>query len=501
MRFSPTPLMLGLLCALGTSSALASGYHFGSQSASAQGTANANAAEAADASVLFYNPAGMTRLDGTHASGVLTVVMPKGKFEDQGSVTSFGLPTKGSNGGKFVDTTAVPHAYLTHKLSNDMSLGLAVFVPFGSKSEYDADWSGRYNTIGTELKTLAFNPSIAFKLSPKLSLGGGLTAQFIDGKLSKGADFGSGALASIVEAQVKANAVPGVPLEVVRAAVINQLGGLIKQVSGNPNYSGRVDVRGKDWGFGFNLGLMYEYDEGTRFGIAYRSRINHRLDGDAKWQVQTPAAKLAGLLNAALPGGTAGTQVQQNLLAAYTDSDASLSLKTPESLSFSFYKEHERVAVMGDVTFTRHSRFKELRVDFANKLPDSTTPEGWDDTIRASLGLSYKYSDSLTLRGGVAYDQSPVYNRTRTPSLPDNDRSWISGGLNWKLDAKRSVDLALSYVHVAAGQIDNFDNGGQVNASGSAVCNTAGNTSSCATVRGRYTLHSTLLGLQYNQQF
>lgn len=499
MRFAPSPLLLILLSALGSSSALASGYHFGSQSASAQGTANANAAEAADASVLFYNPAGMTRLDGTNASGVLTVVMPKGKFEDQGSVTSFGLPIKGSNGGKFVDTTAVPHAYLTRKLSNEMSAGLAVFVPFGSKSEYESDWTGRYNTIGTELKTIAFNPSLAFKVTPKLSLGAGVTAQFIDGKLSKGADFGSGALASVVAAQVAANAQPGVPLEVVRAAVINQLSGLIKQVSGNPTYSGGVDVKGKDWGFGFNLGLMYEYDEGTRFGIAYRSSVKHKLDGSAKWNVQTPAANLAALLNAALPG--AGTQVQQSLLASYTDSDASLSLRTPESLSFSFYKEHEKFAVMGDVTLTRHSRFKELRVDFANKLPDSVTPEGWDDTVRASLGLNYKYSDRLTLRGGVAYDQSPVYNRTRTPSLPDNDRSWISGGLNWKLDAKRSVDVALSYVHVASGQMDNFDNGGQVNASGSAVCNTAANTSSCATVRGRYSLHSTLLGLQYNQQF
>ena len=128
MRFAPTPLMLGLLCAIASGGAMASGYHFGSQSASAQGTANANAAEASDASVLFYNPAGMTRLDGTHASGVLNIVMPSTKYEDQGSFTATSLPISGGNTKKFVKTTAVPHGYLTHKLSNDLSVGMAVFV-------------------------------------------------------------------------------------------------------------------------------------------------------------------------------------------------------------------------------------------------------------------------------------------------------------------------------------------------------------------------------------
>nr|WP_316642147.1 OmpP1/FadL family transporter [uncultured Roseateles sp.] len=499
MRFALSALGAALLGGLCAPAAMASGYHFGSQSASAQGTANANSAEAADASVLFYNPAGMTQLKGTQASGVLNLVLPSGRFQDQGSVTLFGLPTGGGNGGKFVHNAAVPHAYLTHQLSDRMSLGFAMFVPFGSKSEYESDWSGRYNTIGTELKTIALNPSIAFKLNDRLSLGAGMTAQMIDGKLAKAADFGSGALNLLVESQVAANAQPGVPVDVVRAAVINKLGGLIKQVSGNPLYSGRVDIDGKDWGLGFNLGLMYHHDEDTRFGVAYRSRIKHQLTGDARWQVQTPAANLAALLNGALPG--AGTQVQQRLVGLYTDSGTRLRVDTPESLSFSVFKQQQKLAVMADVTLTRHSRFSELRIDFDNALPDSVTPQKWINTVRAAFGLSYQWSDSLKLRGGLAFDQSPVSQANRTPSIPDGDRSWISTGLNWKLDAKSSVDLALSYIHVARGQVDSFDNGGLTNAVGSQVCNAAGNTSSCATLRGRYELSSTLLGIQYNRSF
>ena len=499
MRFVLSTLFASLLASVCASSALASGYHFGSQSAAAQGTANANAAEASDASVLFYNPAGMARLKGINVSGVLNVVIPNGEFTDQGSSTQFNLPTGGGNGGKYVKPTAVPHAYLTYQLNKDLTAGFAMFVPFGSKTEYESDWTGRYNSIGTELKTIALNPSIAYKLNDKLSLGAGITAQFMEGKLSKGADFGSGAMALLIESQVAANAQPGVPIEVVRAAVINKLSGLIKQVSGNPLYSGGVKVEGNDWGFGFNLGLMYHYDENTRFGLAYRSSIKHRLEGDSRWNVQTPAGNLAALLNGALPG--AGTQVETRLLAAYTDSDASLKVDTPESLSFSFFKQENKLAVMGDLTLTRHSRFKELRIDFDNQLPDSLTPESWINTFRASFGVNYQLSDTFKLRGGMAFDQSPVSQRTRTPSLPDNDRAWLSTGLNWKLDNKSSMDFALSYVHVKDSQVNSFDNGAQSNVIGSAICNPGGNTSSCATVRGRYQLSSALLGIQYNREF
>lgn len=486
MRFSavPSTLALALLAALSATSAQASGYHFGSQSASAQGTANAGSAEAADASVVFYNPAGLTQVKGTQASGVLTVVVPSGKFVDQGSSTALGRPTGGGNGGKFVETTAVPHAYFSHQLSQRLTAGFGMFVPFGSKSEYDADWSGRYNTIGTELKTIALNPSLGFKVNESLSIGGGLTAQYIEGKLSKGADFGSGALSTLA---------PLLPPTALAA--------LAPQVSGNPLYSGRVDVEGKDWGFGFNLGLMYHYNQNTRFGVAYRSKISHKLSGDAHWQVQSQAAGLETLFNTALPGSNAGTLVKTRLLAAYTNSDASLRVDTPESLSFSFFRQENKLALMGDITLTRHSRFQELRVDFANALPDSVTPQKWSDTLRASFGMSYQLNEQFKLRSGVAYDQTPTTALTRTPSIPDNDRLWLSAGLNWKLDSKNSLDFALSYVDINAATVRSYDNGGVVNAAGAQVCNAAANTSSCATVVGRYKLHSGLFGVQYNRQF
>ncbi|TXH46388.1 MAG: transporter [Burkholderiaceae bacterium] len=503
MRLPIHMIALAALALCGATAVQASGYHFGSQSASSQGSANAGAIEAEDASVLFYNPAGASRLKGTQMSGVLNVVMPSGTYTDMGSYTSLGRPTGGTNGGKFVKTTAVPHAYMTHQLSSELTAGLGIFVPFGSSASFDPAWAGRYNTISTELKTLALNPSLTFKLSPQVSVGGGLTMQHIDGKLAKGADFGSGALGSIITAQVQAAAAanPGVPIATIQQNVLNQLSPLINQISGNPAFSGRVDVEGKDWGTGFNVGVMFEPDEHTRFGIAYRSAVNHTLKGTAKWQVAPAAAALETTLNAALAGTNAGTTTKARLLAAYTDSDASLAVKTPESLSFSAFHQAGKLALMGDVTVTRHSRFQELRIDFSNALPDSVTPQRWTNTTRVSAGMSYQLDDTMKVRAGIAHDGSPVSDANRTPSIPDGDRIWLSGGLNWKMDKTSSVDVALSYIKVRTGLVNNYDNGGVTNASGALTCDPTRNTSSCATIKGNFKLSSFLLGLQYNRQF
>jgi len=121
-------------------------------------------------------------------------------------------------------------------------------------------------------------------------------------------------------------------------------------------------------------------------------------------------------------------------------------------------------------------------------------------TARAAFGVNYQLSDAIKLRGGLAFDQSPVNDANRTPSIPDGDRKWISGGLNWKLDKQSSVDFALSYIHVNTGLVNSFDNGG-ITSGGRPTCNSDANTSSCATIKGNYKVSSGLIGVQYNRQF
>ncbi|GAB3250939.1 OmpP1/FadL family transporter [Chitinimonas naiadis] len=475
--------------------AYASGYHFGTQSVSAQGTANASGAAAEDASTIFYNPAGLTNVKGTTFSGVIDLVLPHGKFTDQGSHTVGvqspatgqtvipGRATGGSDGGDFVEPTVVPHAYFSHQLNDRATVGFGVFVPFGSKTEYNEDWVGRYNIIKTELKTVALNPSFAFKASDMVSVGGGITAQYIEGKLIKGADFGTGGVGLLLQSGA------------ISAATANALLNVVG-VAGNPKYSGQVNIKGDDWGFGWNLGVMLNIDPGTRIGMAYRSKIKHELQGDAVWTV--PQSFSA----AGTPFGAAGAIVQAGLNARYSNSAATLKVDTPESLSISGFKQvNEKLALMADITRTRHSRFEELRVDFANGLADSNTPEKWTDTTKVSFGGAYQLNDTIKLRGGLAYDESPVDDSNRTASIPDSNRKWISLGANWAVSKESSFDFAYSFVQVGKPKVNAFDNGGQLAANGAPVCNQTNNTSSCATLVGEYKVYSHILGVQYNHRF
>ncbi|WP_284197808.1 OmpP1/FadL family transporter [Chitinimonas prasina] len=475
--------------------AYASGYHFGTQSVSAQGTANASGAAAEDASTLFYNPAGLSNLKGTTMTGVLNVVVPNGKFTDEGShtnpipgVVQGGRSTangqKNNNGGDFVEPTGVPHAYMSHQISDRATLGFGLFVPFGSKTQYDDNWVGRYNIIKTELKTIALNPSFSLKVNEKVSFGAGITAQHIEGKLIKAADFGTGAIAALLPA-VQAGQVPASMLQLLGNVGVGK-----GPLPGNPEYDGRVKIKGDDWGFGWNMGVMFNIDEDTRIGMAYRSKISHKLTGTAEWTL--PEANLK-----ALPA--VGSTVYNGLIArGYVNGAANLAVDTPESISISGYtKISDRLALMGDITRTRHSRFQDLTVNFTTGLAPSNTPEDWKDTTKVSFGGSYKLNDSWLLRAGLAYDESPVNDNNRTPSIPDMDRKWFSVGANWAVSKHSSFDLAYSYVHVGEPTINNYDNGGLA----PGVCDSTKNTSSCATVKGRYDVYSHILGIQYNLAF
>ncbi|MBV1776969.1 OmpP1/FadL family transporter [Burkholderiaceae bacterium DAT-1] len=480
-----------MIAAAFAQSAFASGYHFGTQSISAQGTANSNAAEAGDATVLFYNPAGMSYLQGDQFSGVLAIVNPNVSFTDKGSYTAGGVPTKGGNGGDIVKPTAVPHLYYTHKMDDALSVGVAAFVPYGDAISYDENWAGRYNIIETKLESFNINPSFALKVNDRLRIGGGISAQYMTGTLVKGSDFGSG-VASLV-----APMLPGMQADVlagrIPAAAFQALVGEVKTMQGNPKYDGSVTVKGDDWGFGWNVGLMFDIDESNRFSLAYRSQIRQKLTGDAKWTLPSSLA--------AMP--LVGTTVS-NLLKTkgYVAGGASISIVTPESLSMSFlHRVDKDLALTASLTRTDHSRLQNLTIKLDSGLPQSNTVENWRNTWAGAIGATYRQSEQLTLRAGMSQDQSPVQDQFRTPSLPDGDRKTFAFGGNYALNKGNNIDFVASYTTMGTLPIKQFDNGGITDANGTPVCNQALNLSSCATMVGEYKITAWTFGIQYNYKF
>ncbi len=456
-------LSLSVMMMGASAAVMASGYHFGTQSVSAQSTANASAAEAADASTIFYNSAGMTKLEGTNFSGALNLVAPSVEYSNAtGNYTNTGTPrpigaaiTNGPTGGAAAtsgkiteDLVAVPHLYVSHQLNDKVYVGLGVYVPFASETEYQRNSVLRYNLNATSLKTIDFNPSIAFKLNEQHSVALGLIAQNAKAHLRQYANFGA-------------------PL-------------------GNGTYDGFADVDGDDWGFGYNLAWLWDVDSNTRVGVNYRSNIEHTLSGTAKWNRQ------------ATPSGALNT----TLATLFPDSEsASVKITTPESISLhGLRKVDPKVTLFGDLTWTKHSRFGTAQLKYgtnkaaAGQSDTTYLNPAWKDTYKVSLGGSYQYTDALQLRAGVAYDKSPVPDDDhRLATMPDNDRTWFSFGGKYDLNKHSSVDFAYSYIMIKDAKA-NVD--GRCLTQGQSTC-----VSSQTVGSADYKSSAQIVGVQYNQRF
>jgi long-chain fatty acid transport protein len=382
-------------------SATASGYAIKEQSASLLGTAFAGAGSSArDPSVLFFNPAGIGRLDGVRFTGSGSGIFARTEFNNDNSMLApFGVPIPGGDGGDAGEDAVVPAFYLSAAAGDVFHFGVGVNAPFGLTNEYSEDWVGRYHAIESTLETININPVVAVKPISWLSLGAGVQVQYIDTKLTRAIDFGS-ILAGL--------GVPG-------AAPFGS--------------DGEVKLRASDWGVGFTAGVMIEPIAGTRAGLSYRSYIDHRLSGDA------------GFKNVPAP-------LQPSPL--FQNQNASSHVTTPDSVDLSLYQElTDRWAVMGDVQWTNWSRFHELRVDFALPgVPDDVTREKWDDSWFFALGTQYAPLERLTLRAGVAYDQTPVRDEFRTARLPDQDRFWVAGGIGYAFNQWIGADLGYTHIFV-----------------------------------------------------
>ncbi|AOX99631.1 OmpP1/FadL family transporter [Jeongeupia sp. USM3] len=441
----------------------ASGYNFGVQSVSAQGVANSAGAAAQDATTIYYNPAGMTYLPGTNISGGLVIVDPHINAENVSATTAAGRQISGSSPGDPTSPVAVPQLYLSHQINDQLWLGLGMFVPFGDAIEYDSNWVGRYNGNTLDMMTIALNPSFAFKINEQFSVGAGFTVQYMDATFKKRADFGTQAGATVVGGQ---------PLAARNPAL----------VAGTGQYDGELDYEGTDWGFGFNLGAMWQVDPTLRIGTAYRSSIKHKLDGDANWT--RPSTLGLGALDATVIGNLA--------LKGYRNGSGTVEVDTPDSYSLNFYKViNDQLAVMGDWTYTWHSKFEELRLKFNTGLPDAVIEQDWKNTSRYSLGATYKVNDPLTLRFGLAYDQSPVPSETeRIAALPDNDRIWYSIGANYAFSKNLSMDVAYTYVDIQDASMNNKE------------CSAAnGCTGSGTTTKANFKSYANILGAQLNYRF
>lgn len=358
-----------------SSGAIAGGFAIGTQSGSGTGNAFAGGAAAADdASVAWSNPAAMTALSsGRQLTVAGHLVRPSFKFSNTGSTGTF-LASGSGEGGDGGDWVVIPNLFFTTDIDPQWRFGIAVNAPFGLTTNYDAGWRGQRTALKSEVKSVNINPSLAYKLSDAVSIGGGISVQKLQAELS--------------------HFVPG---------------------------AGVARLKADDVGYGFNLGLTVQATPATRFGLAYRSSVKYELEGAATFSV-----------------------------VSALNSSVKADLRVPESASFSVFSVLDpKWEVMADVTWTRWSRLQQLTVIRTSGAGAGSTlqslPFHWDDVLRFGVGANYKMNERTKLRFGAAFDQSPTNNVDRTPRLPDQDRTWIAAGVQYRL-SKTGV-LEFGYAH------------------------------------------------------
>jgi long-chain fatty acid transport protein len=431
--FQPQPrnasigALIACLLTLSTGPVRAAGFALIEQNVSGLGNAYAGtAASAEDASTTFYNPAGLMYLSGTQLVLAGHAVRPSAEFS--GDATGpLGNTISGGNGDDAGGTSFVPNFYYSRELPNNFRFGLGINAPFGLKTEYDADWKGRYQAIESEVKTVNINPTIAYQAMPNLSVGVGFNAQYVEATLSQAIDQGSSCIL------FRIFQLGDTPTDAAIAC-----GGIGLTPQGA---DARAKVEGDDWSYGYNIGLMYDIAAGSRIGFAYRSKIRQKLEGDASFD---GAHQLFTGLGMFVPSGvTAGVTL-------------------PENVSLSLYHELDnRWALLADATWTRWSRFDELRIAYDSNQSDTVTTEDWTNSTRYALGVNYRHNSAWLLRGGVAYDEEPIRNaQLRTPRIPGNDRTWLAFGANYRHSPNLSFDAGYAHLFVDDTPIDHTDANG-----------------------------------------
>lgn len=390
-----TSVFCGVLFLAGT--ARSAGFALIEQGASGMGNAFAGAAAVAeDASTVFFNPAGMSRLKRFELVAGASAIGLSAKFSGTATAPAAmgGGTNSGGDGGDAGGVSAVPALYLVAPVGGGFTAGIGVSVPFGLKTEYDATWVGRYQGILSDVKTINVNPAIAYEVNDRVSVGVGINYQRIDAELTNAVVLGAG-------------------------------------------LEGRTRLAADDDSWGWNAGVLFRPLDATRIGVSYRSGIRHNLVGDV-----TTTTAAGTVVSAASGGASAGIKLP-----------ATTSVSLVQGLSTD-------LDLLVDISYTNWSSIGEVTVlNTTNGTVRDILSFDFRNSWRYSVGANYRLGDRWVLRAGLAFDQTPVKGAdSRTVRLPDADRTWVALGARWHLSETGSLDIAYAHLFLADADV-NFTRG------------------------------------------
>ncbi len=460
IKHSCTKTLLALSIASASTITQASSFQLIEQSASGQGSAYAGAAAIGeDASTIYFNPAAMTRLSGSQIVVAGHVISPNATFTNNGSTDALGTALTGPNADTG-DPAFVPNFYYATELPNEVYVGVGVNVPFGLATEYDDGWVGRYHALRSEISSININPSIAWKLTDKMSVGFGMSVQYMELELTNNIDSYGACINLAANSQGAFTGADCVNAGLTGLSVASQ--------------DSHIKLDGDSLEMGWNVGILYDVDDKGRIGVAYRSAIKHNVEGNATYSLDPRLQPFAD-------GVTAGSGF--NVLQTTT---LEATAELPESFSFSYAGEvAPKWTALFDWTWTGWSNLDIITIRQAGGIPgqEPTLELDYKNTNRYSVGVNYQHTDKLIYRGGLAFDETPIRSPESTSArIPGNNRTWLSLGAGYAPSASWSFDVGYSHLFISDTEINN--NGGS--------------SSSNATLKGTYESSVDIISAQAN---
>ncbi|MGL5700435.1 MAG: long-chain fatty acid transporter FadL, partial [Kluyvera sp.] len=320
------------------------------------------------------------------------------------------LSGKSTDADNIAPTAWVPNVHFVMPINDQFGWGASVTSNYGLATEFNNSYAAGMYGGKTDLQTVNLNLSGAYRLNNHFSFGLGFDAVYAKAKIERYAGEAS--------------------------ALVPPGAGSLVGVTGPDSQI--AHLKGDEWGYGWNAGILYELDKDNRWGLTYRSEVKIDFDGDYKSSITSMGNRLlAGSGIPGLPYGTNGQTI-----------GGSLSLHLPEMWEISGYNRiAPQWAIHYSMAYTSWSQFQELKATGKNGQELFYKDESFKDAYRIALGTTYYYDKNWTFRTGIAFDDSPVPANHRSISIPDQDRFWLSAGTTYAFNEDASIDVGASYMH------------------------------------------------------
>jgi long-chain fatty acid transport protein len=342
-------------------------------------------AQANDASTVFWSPAGITRIEQPELVAQATLVAMDSKF----NVKESNRP--GGDADSDFSLLPVPGVYYAHPLNERWSAGVSMTAPAGFGNDYGKTWSGRYLDEYSELAFLALTGTLGYELTDRWSIGGGPIIMYA-GSTSQ--------------------------------ARVNNLVG--------PD--GKVKLEEDGFGFGWQLGLMYDISDTARVGAVYRAKIDMDLSGKPHFKYLGP-----GLKNVLQMQGLLGR-------------DIDVDFEIPQLVQVGYFQEFK-----DDWSFTLDAIWldtSEFGIESVSVGADRLSlPAEFKDAWAFMVGLRHEYRPDLAFSVGAAYLSSAASKSKRSLALPLDRVIAVGAGVEWQWKGFE-VHSSLNYADLGDGKLD-----------------------------------------------